>query len=213
MIVELMSCKSKQILEKLSHEKAPGPSPTLTVFHLIAAIELIAEKPVGRSKLAESLDVGEGVVRGIIGWLKDAGLIEISRAGCSLTHRGMKLWEECTSIFKKIEIEKSELAPAKYNFAVLVKNHSDKVKSGIEQRDAAIITGATSAITIILRKGRLVIPSVSENVAKDFPTAAEQITKLLAPEENDVVVIGSADHPKKAEYGALAAAWTLMNNI
>jgi len=27
-----------------------------------------------------------------------------------------------------------------------------------------------------------------------------------------VIVIGSANNPRKAEYGALAAAWTLINS-
>jgi hypothetical protein len=48
-------------------------------------------------------------------------------------------------------------------------------------------------------------------VAKDFPKAADQIVSLLKPEENDIVIIGSADTLGKAEYGALAAAWTLLN--
>jgi predicted transcriptional regulator len=203
----------KQLLERIASEKAPGPSPTFSVFHMILAIELMAQGTIGRGKLAENLNVGEGSVRTIIGRLKDAGLVATSEAGCFLTAKGLKLWKEYASIFKKkVKLAKNELALANYNFAVLIKNGGHKVKSGIEQRDAAIMAGAKSATTILLEKGCLIIPSVSDNVVKDFPNVASQIVSLLEPEEDDVIIIGSADSLEKAEYGTLAAAWTLLND-
>jgi len=203
----------KQLLEKITSEKAPGPSPTFSLFHIIRAIELISYKKIGRSKLAENLKVGEGAVRSIIDRLKDAELIVTSKAGCTLTNRGLRLWKEYKSIFrKKIEIGKNELTLSDYNFAILIKNRGHKVKSGVEQRDAAVMAGAKGATTIIFKEGRLIVPSVSSDVAEDFPKAANQIIKLLEPEENDVIIIGSADSLGKAEYGTLAVAWTLLND-
>ena len=203
----------KQLLEKITREKAPGPSPTFSIFHMLRAIELMAKKAIGRSKLAENLKVGEGAARTIIGRLKDAGLVATSKAGCALTKKGWKLWEEYKSIFeKKVEIEKNELVLADYNFAILIKNRGHKIKSGMEQRDAAIIVGARGAVTIMFKGGHLILPSVSRDVTKDFPKAARQITDFLRPKENDVVVVVSADSLEKAEYGAFAAAWTLLNN-
>jgi predicted transcriptional regulator len=202
----------KHFFEEIACGKAPGPSPTFSVFHLILAIDFIAEKTIGRNKLAGSLGIGGGAVRTIIERLKNAGLIEISKAGCSLTARGLKTWEDFRSVFKKVEVGKSELVSGKYNFAVLVRDCGAKVKSGMEQRDAAIMSGARSATTMVMRRGRLIIPSVSNDVAKDFPEAAKQVTRLLDAKENDVVVIGSADSPLKARDGTFAAAWTLLNN-
>jgi predicted transcriptional regulator len=202
----------KQILEKITSEKAPGPSPSFSVFHLLHAIELISEKTIGRSKLAENLEVGEGAVRTIINRLRDADLVVTSKAGCNLTKEGVRLLREYKSIFKKTEIGKNELTLADYNFAILAKNCGWKVKSGVEQRDAAVMAGAKGATTIMFKEGRLKIPSVSDDVAKDFPNAANQIIRLLKPEENDVIIIGSAGNLGKAEYGTLAAAWTVLNN-
>jgi predicted transcriptional regulator len=203
----------KQILEKITGEKAPGPSPTFSVFHMLRAIELIANKAIGRSKLAEELGVGEGATRTMINRLKDAGLITTSKLGCSLTSKGLKLWNEYRTVFRrKVGIGKSELTLADYNVAILVKNRGHKVKSGMEQRDAAIMVGAKGATTIMFKGERLVIPSVSDNMAKDFPKVANQMVRLLQPEENDVIVVGGADSLAKAEYGALAAAWTLVND-
>jgi predicted transcriptional regulator len=203
----------KQILEKIMGQKAPGPSPTFSVFHMLRAIELIAKKATGRSKLAEELGIGEGAVRTIISRLKDAGLITTSKLGCALTSKGLKLWDEYKTVFgRKVGIGKSELTLAEYNFAILVKKRGHKVKSGMEQRDAAIMVGASGVTTIMFKEGCLIIPSVSDNIAKDFPKAANQIFRLLQPEENDVIIIGSADSLGKAEYGTLAAAWTLVND-
>lgn len=203
----------KQFLEKLIKEKAPGPSPTFSVFHVVRALEFIAEKNIGRGRLAESLEVGEGAMRTLIGRLKDAGLIEISKSGCALTSKGLKLWREYKSVFsKKVEVGKNELAIAKYNVAILIKNRGHKIKLGVEQRDAAVMAGAKGATTIIFSGGHLVIPSVSNAMVKDFPKASSQIMEKFDLEENDVIIIGSADTLGKAECGALAAAWTLLND-
>jgi DNA-binding MarR family transcriptional regulator len=203
----------KQILEKITGEKAPGPSPTFSIFHMLRALELVAEKAIGRSKLAEELGVGEGAVRTMVKRLRDAGLVTTSKLGCALTSKGLKLWNEYKTVFRrKVEIGKSELTLADYNFAILVKNYGHRVKSGMEQRDAAIMVGARGATTIMFKGGRLIIPSVSDNTTKNFPKATNQIIRLLNPEENDVIIIGSADSLGKAEYGALAAAWTLVND-
>ncbi len=207
-----MTCTFKQVLEKLTHEKAAGPSPTFTTFHLLATLELIASKPVGRNRLAEALQVGDGVIRTIISRLKDAELIDTAKAGCSLTDKGTKLWKEYSSVIRKTEIGKNELAFAAHNYAVLVENRGHEVKSGMEQRDAAIMMGTKSVTTMVFKNKHLIIPSVSNDVAKDFPEVAKQIIRLLNPQENDAIIIGSADDGKKAEYGAVAAAWTLLKD-
>lgn len=203
----------KQTLKKITGEKAPGPAPSFSIFHMLRAMELIAETTIGRSKLAEELEVGEGTIRTIISRLKDSGLITTSKLGCTLTSKGLKFWKEYKAVFKKkVKIAKNELTLADYNFAILVKNHGHKVQSGMEQRDAAIMVGARGATTIMYKEGRLVIPPVSNNVAEYSTKWANQMVRLLQPEENDVIVIGSADSLVKAEYGALAAAWTLIDD-
>jgi len=202
----------KGFLEKISREKAPGPSTSFSLFHMLRAIELIAEKPIGRNKLAENLRVGEGAIRTIIERLKNAGLIIASKAGCTLTNKGLKFWKEYKSSMKKIEIRKNELALAECSAAILIKNGGDKIRSGVEQRDAAVKAGAKGATAIVFKKGCLIIPSVSHNMTDDFPKAADQIIRLLKPVENDAIVIVSGKTLGEAEHGALAAAWTLLDD-
>ncbi len=202
----------KRLLEKISSEKTPGPSPTFSLFHMLHAIEIIARKTIGRNKLAESLNVGKGAVRTIIKRLRDAGLVAASKEGCTLTGKGLKLLNEYKSILRRTEIGKSELTLTDYNSAILIKNSGHKIKSGVEQRDAAIKVGAKGATTIIFKEGRLIIPAVSKNMIEDFPKAANQIVRHLKPGENDVIVIGSGNSLGEAEYGTLAAAWTLLDD-
>ena len=203
----------KQYVEDIDNQKAPGPSTTFTVSHIFFALELMAEKPIGRNKLAKKLDVGEGAIRTIINRLKDAGLIETSKEGCNLTSKGLSVWKQFEENFpKRVEIGKTELTKADYNYAFLVKNSGHKIKSGIEQRDAAIVAGATRAVILVAKQGHLTIESVSNNLEKEFPDAATQILKAMKPENNDVVIIVGAGTRQKAKHGAFAASWALLDD-
>jgi len=208
-----MSSKFKQFIENVAGEKAPGPSTTFSVAHIFYALELVAEKPIGRNKLAGKLNVGDGAIRTIINHLKDADLIETSKAGCTLTAKGLNVWKKFKGFFpERGEIERTELTNSAHNYAFLVKNSGHKVKSGIEQRDAAIVAGAKRAVVIVSKGGHLSIESVSDNIAKEFPKAANQILKVVKPEDNDVIVIAGADALQKAKNAAFAASWALLNS-
>jgi predicted transcriptional regulator len=206
-----MAASLKKFIQEIAGKKAPGPSTTFTVFHVFYALELLAQKPLGRNKLAEKLNVGDGAVRTIISRLRDAGLIETSKEGCNLTKKGLEIWRQFEEIFpKRMEIPRSELSESDFNFAFLVKNSGQKVKSGIDQRDAAIIAGARKALVIVYRNGHLHIESVSDSIEKDYPKAASLILKELVPQDNDVIIIAGADSALKAKRGAFAASWSLI---
>ena len=202
----------KEYLTDLSAQKAPGPRPSFTVFDILKVIELIAKKgPIGRGRLAKKLDMGGGAIRTVINRLKDSGLISMTKLGSSLTEKGHMVWEETRQLIPhKARLLENDLTFAAYNVAVLVKDRGDRVKNGLEQRDAAVTIGAKGATTLVVKDKKLVVPMVSKDLEKDFPLAFKEITNLKGIEENDVIVIGSADDAKKAEYGALAAAWTLI---
>jgi predicted transcriptional regulator len=212
-VAAIMPSDFKNFIESLARPKGPGPSTTFSMFHIFYALELMAEKPIGRNKVAEKLNVGEGAIRTIVSRLKNAGLIVTSKEGCILTDKGLGVWKKFVEVFpKRIEVEKTSLTTSKYNYAFLVKNKGHKVKSGIDQRDAAIMGGARRAVVIVSKNGHLTIESVSNNIEKDFPEAAKRILKDLKPEDNDVIIIAGADNPLKARRGAFAASWVLIGN-
>ena len=206
-----MAVSLKKFIQEIAGKKAPGPSTTFTVFHIFYALELMSQKPLGRNKLAKKLNVGDGAVRTIISRLRNAGLIETSKEGCSLANKGLEIWRQFEQVFpKRLEIPKSELNESEFNFAFLVKNSGQKVRSGIDQRDAAIIAGARKALVIVFKNGHLRIESVSDCIEKDYPKAASQILKELTPEDNDAIIVAGADSALKAKRGAFAASWSLI---
>jgi DNA-binding MarR family transcriptional regulator len=206
-----MAVSLKKFIQEIAGKKAPGPSTSFTVFHVFYALELLSQKPLGRNTLAKKLMVGDGAVRTIISRLRSAELIETSKGGCNLTERGRETWRQFEHVFpKRVEIPKSELSQSEFNFAFLVKGSGDKVKSGIDQRDAAIIAGARKALVTVFKDGHLRIQSVSDCIEKDYPKAAAQILEQLAPEDNDVVIVAGADSALRAKRGAFAASWTLL---
>lgn len=208
-----MTSSFKSLIESLASPKGPGPSTTFSMFHIFYALELMTKKPIGRNKLAKQISIGDGAIRTIISRLKDSGLILISREGCALTDKGMSVWKDFETAFpKRVEVGKTALTTSEYSYAFLVKNRGDKVESGIDQRDAAIMGGAKRAIVIVFKHGRLVIESVSDSVEKDFPQAGKVILKDLKPENNDVIIIAGADSALQAKRGAFAASWVLIGN-
>jgi len=207
-----MALALKKVLTQTTEQKAPGPSTTFTPFHIFSAIELLSKQPLGRNKLAHRLGVGDGAVRTIISRLKDAELISNTKEGCMLTQKGQEVWGQFEQVFPiRSEIPKTELTTSEFNYAFLVKDRGDKIKSGIDQRDAAIIAGAKRAIVLVANQGRLHVASVNQSIEQEYPAAAAEILKKVKPQSNnDVIIIVGAETAVKAKTGAFAAAWSLL---
>ena len=203
-----------KVFEELSRGRFPGPFPLFSKHHFVKAIEVIGgEGPVGRMKLSENLRLGEGATRTLIKRLKGMGLIKVSKLGVELSPSGRKILDELRSKFvHSASVSKNPLTVGTFNVGILVKDSAHKVRYGVEQRDAAIKVGAKGATVLIFKGGRLSAPALSNDVGKDWPEVARQILKVFHPSENDVIVVGSADTKVKAEDGARAAAWTLLED-
>ncbi|MFA7080931.1 MAG: winged helix-turn-helix domain-containing protein, partial [Candidatus Bathyarchaeia archaeon] len=105
-----MAITLKKFMNEVADKRAPGPSTTFTIFHIFYALELMSQKPLGRNRLADKLNVGDGAVRTIINRLKEAGLIETSKEGCLLTERGLDTWRQFEEFFPvRVDLPKSEL--------------------------------------------------------------------------------------------------------
>ena len=202
----------KHLLRELIGEKAPGPTPSFSVVHVIRTLELLGEKPIGRNRLSQKLALGEGATRTLIERFRSLSLIVVDRKGCAFSRKGRELWSTLHAVIpRKTVLKESGLTLAPFNIAILVKDGSSNVRVGIEQRDAALLAGAKGATTLISKNGRLTIPPDCRDLIKDFPEIHRRLMDSLKPGENDAIVIGSADTLEKAEFGALAAAWTLLD--
>jgi len=198
---------SLTMIKKAASKLAPGRTPYFVEAHLVKAITIIdTENPVGRLKLSKALGLGEGATRTLVKHLENERLIDILRPGIVLTNSGKKLSLNLKSrISEAVEIPQSSLTVGPFNVAILIKNAANAIKGGLEQRDAAIKVGTLGCTTLIFRRGRLHMPLVDEDIFRDVPAIREALISKLKPQENDVILIGSANDKLTAELGAIAA--------
>jgi predicted transcriptional regulator len=207
-----MSFNVKEIIKKITNQKAQGPSTSFSMFHVFYALELISKTTIGRTKLAKKLEIGEGAIRTIINHLKDEKLISTSKKGCTLTDKGLKLWNKLEQLFpQRSEVKRTILNNSQFNYAFLVKDAGHKIKSGIVQRDAAIMGGARRSIAIVAKDKKLAIESVSDDIERDFPIATKKLLANISPDKNDVLIVAGADSRIRAKRGAFAASWILID--
>lgn len=205
------SMRAFDMLRQLAEEKAAGPTPSFTELHLAKAIEIIGQERIGRCALSERLGLGEGATRTLIDRLVEARLVRISKRGCELTHSGSSVLRCLGSKLGPMAgIPRSPMTVGPYDFGILVKKAANKVSSGIEQRDAAVRTGANGAVTLVFADGQLLMPPADDSRIRESQDSIKQILQKFRPSQNDVIIIAGADTERLAEDGARAAAWTLL---
>lgn len=206
--VERINLNPLQVIREAASKIAPGKAPYFIEPHVVKALDIFStETQLGRISLARKLRLGEGSIRTLVRHLEKEGLAETSRQGIALTEHGCKLVSRLRSdMSQAVEISKSSLTVGAFNMAILVKNASKAVRTGLEQRDAAIRVGAQGATTLVFTRQELTMPSTKEDVFKSLPEIRKELVSQLKPHENDVILIGSAGDKLTAEYGAIAAA-------
>lgn len=175
--------------------------------HVAKTLLLISKNPVGRFTLMEELGLGEASVKTLLKNLSDAGLTKTSGEGQSLSKKGAGIVKSLESrINGPVEIDAKGYAIENHNVAVVVKKCAEKIKSGVEQRDEAIKSGALGATTLVCEKGRLKFPTMDKKIE-----VLENILRNVFEIENgDVVIIASAETHSKSGNAALAAALSLI---
>ncbi len=103
-------------------------------------------------------------------------------------------------------INRCSLAPGRNNHAIILKGYSDAIRSGIEQRDYAIMYGSTGCVTITYRGGMFVFPGDGRDCLRGDPETRHVLYKSLNPEEGDVIIISSSDDEFTAEISAKNSA-------
>ena len=183
------------------------------VFKTLQLIEVYGH--VSREMLCDELELGEGATRTLMKHLKMQNLIESTSAGTKMSKKGNALFNEfLSSIPYESSLSKCSITLGKHNYAVLVKQMGSTVKSGIEQRDAAIKMGASGATTLLFMDNKFFIPLTGFDALQNEFRLSKQLIETLHPEDGDVIIIGTDEHSeKKAEFAAKSAAlMTIMNH-
>jgi hypothetical protein len=197
-----------KLFSKVAERHGPSRMLSFDIVHVFKTMQMMEDnKKISRTLIMQELDLGEGSVKTLVRHMKTSGLVENSNAGMWLTNKGKTMYAKLhISIPKEMNIPKCSVALGKFNYAILLKDMAYTIRSGIEQRDAAIKAGAVGATTLILRNDRLVLPGTEEDLMRNDPKIHSMITENLSPEENDVIIIGSSQSKKIAEMAAKSAA-------
>lgn len=158
--------------------------------------------------------MGEGAVKTLILHLKEAKIVESNRSGSFLTGKGEKIAKQFQkTIPKECKIKQCQLIPGKNNHAILLKNYALSIKSGLEQRDYAILYGATGCITILYNGDWFIFPGEEKDCFIDDEKTKNYLLDNLQPEDGDVIIVSSSNDPFIAEISAKnSALWTLAIN-
>ena len=203
-------------LQKVASRIAPSRILSFEMVHVLVTLQLIQERGhVSRHTLCKKLDLGEGTVKTLVKHLKIYDLIETDKTGTRISTKGSKLLSELLlSIPAEMSISTCSVALGKFNYAILIKQMSYVIRSGIEQRDAAIKMNALGATTLVYRDDKFMIPNTNFNALHREQKLHTLLVDSLKPEEGDVLIIGSDNISERAaEFAAKSAALvTIMNH-
>lgn len=213
--------------------KSSTIQPTFDYVHIILALIIFGKHPegIGRYRLKENLLIGSGTARSLINKLNEvSNYIKVpednKRRGHILTDKGLKF---LNSIKKRIAfLEKGDIKflkeiiihEKKINaYVALVKQSSNKIISGIEQRDAAIKVNGSGATCLLYDGENLKYPSSSmaesdevklnDDLKNYFKLKANKYNAEL--EKGDVIIVGLGNSPEKARLATLNSALTLID--
>jgi hypothetical protein len=200
-------------LLQISERPVQGPPASFDRAHLLLAFITIGESgTIGRQSLALRSGLGEGAVRTVIKKLKEDGYAGTTASGCYLTPAGKGLFRSVQEKFSPIgPFDGSKLTVGEFQVGMAVRDASRNLKTGLEQRDAAVMVGAVGASTYVMKSGKFAIPGGSSDCEKDFPSRVwSAIRKRLVPKNGDIVILCGARDETLAKLGTLSAALTLV---
>jgi hypothetical protein len=213
--------------------------PTFTRAHVFLSLLVFDANPkgIGRYRLKEELLIGSGTARSLIEKLKNKiRFIDVMREGGSksnrrsghvLTKKGKVFLNE----FKKkipllcsgdLEVLKEIIIESEKNVATIciVKKGSNKMKYGVEQRDAAILVSGSGATCLQYDGENLNFPLASSGRKLDEKDSVNKeilnyFKNLISKEDGklengDVIIIGLGSNSKKSRLASLNAALTLI---
>ena len=193
-------------LQKVVARKGNSTPLTFSMPHVLKSILCLSnQKYVSRVGFCQELKIGEGAVRTLISHLKEQGLVDSIKSGTFLTSKGKRFAEKfCTVMPTQTFLRKCCLTNGKHNCAILMKSkYVDDIGNGMQQRDFAILYGASDSLTLIFRYGEFVFSGDQIICFEDELEIRDNLIESLKPENDDVVIITSSNDKFVAEISAI----------
>ncbi|MEJ5293537.1 MAG: DUF4443 domain-containing protein [Candidatus Methanosuratincola sp.] len=202
-----MSDPYSTFVQSLSKNVQPkGPAAAYTAVHVIKALIVIeSSKSVGRVMLSRVLGIGEGSVRTIIKRLQQQSLISIdSIGGCALTSIGREvLGKVKKGMVSSCKVDLSGMGVGYPSYAIQI-SLDISAHSVLKLRDVAIKWGAEGAIVFNFSGGRIVVPSITDDLSQTSPSMHYELMNRFRLQEGDHVIATFAHDADSAEMSALA---------
>lgn len=207
--------KTIQILQNIVSRKGSSKVLTFSIPHVFKALQLLSrERFVSRATFGKEIHLGEGAVKTLISHLKEVKMIESTKSGNFLTEKGKKFSDQIQKIIlKECSIKKCSLITGKNNHAIILKDYAFAIKSGLEQRDYAVMYGSSGCITILFHENRFVFPREDTDCFSNDEKTKKHLLESLEPKEGDVIIVSSSNDQFVAEISAKnSALWTIATN-
>jgi len=204
-----------QILQDIVSRKGSAKVLTFSAPHVFKALQLLNDDQfVSRSSFCRQLHMGEGAVKTMISHLKEESMVDSTKSGTYLTNKGKNFIKNLVDVIAaETPIKKCQIAQGKFNYAVILKKYSFATKSGMEQRDHAILYGAIGATTLLYKDERFVFPHENIDCLLQDSNTRNALLSRLEPENGDMIIIASAADPFVAEIASKnSALWTLATH-
>ncbi|MGQ0771385.1 MAG: DUF4443 domain-containing protein [Nitrososphaerota archaeon] len=158
--------------------------------------------------------MGEGAVKTMIAHLKEESMVDSTKSGTFLTNKGKNFIKSILDVLSaESVIKKCQIVQGKFNHAVILKKYAFATRTGMEQRDYAILYGAMGATTLLYKEGRFVFPNETVDCLANDTKTRETLLSDLRPENGDMVIISSASDQFIAEIAVKnSALWTLATH-
>jgi len=193
-------------LQDIVSRKESGRRPSFGTTHIFKTLQILTSTTyVSRALLGEELHLGAGSVKTMLSHLRHAGLVSTVRSGTFLTENGRITAESFLgAIPQDCSIEKSNLVQGSHSHAVLLRGYYAAIKTGLEQRDYAIMAGAHGAVTLLCSQNNLLFPGEMRIAMLD--DVAKQMAASLEPLDYDVIIIATSDDRFVSEMAAKSSA-------
>jgi hypothetical protein len=191
---------------------SPTVPPSFEKCDVLATIILMGTdvEPVSRSILMKNLHIKEGPIKTLLKRLEQNGLVtSVANRGHILSEEG-RAWHQRLRerIVQNKQVRVPGLSLKESAYGIQLRGLADLVASGIEQRDLALLVGASGATTLTFQGGALKVPSVSGE-ALDKETLKE-LNSEFRLQDGDIVIVGMGRTPSDALRGAFNAALSLL---
>lgn len=191
----------------LSNQKG-GPVCRYCDSDVLFLLDYLSDgRKVGRGRVAKYLGIGEGSARNLLDTLASHGLIDVRHSGVTIGESGRELL--LVLGIESVDITIPAYVLGKCQQAVIVRDASERVFNGIEQRNAGIRAGGDGCTTWVMEHGRIIMLP-NWDMDEHEPRFASMIRRRADMRDGDVLIIGGGSTQHSAMMAAGEAALQLI---